>query len=341
MGLTLAIDLAKRGIHSLVVESRPGHGKLPKMERVNPRTMEHFHRLGFVQRVRDAGFPEELPMDVLVSESLVAEPLVHHPQASVRALKELGATVNDGTMPLEPYQIISQYTLEPLLRKVAEELGPLSLRFGCELLSFSQDADGVEAVVRSEDGTTETISTQYLIGCDGAGSTVRKALGIGLSGDPHLMDICQALFRSDTLFERIPGRGRHFHILDEHNTFLIVQDDTRHFTLHSVVDDPTRTCRRFEQTVGMPIEYETLFVGQWTMRLMLADAYGDGRVFIAGDAAHLMPPTAGLGMNTGIGDAIDLAWKLEAALQGWGGDRLLESYELERRPVGGATSTIR
>jgi 2-polyprenyl-6-methoxyphenol hydroxylase-like FAD-dependent oxidoreductase len=336
VGLTLAIDLAQRGIRCLVVEKRPQHGKLPKMERVNPRTMEQFHRLGFVQRVRDAGYPEDMPMDVFVAESLVAPPIVHHPQASVRALKELGGTVNDGTMPLEPYQVISQYTLEPLLRSVAEELAPLTLRFGCELLSFSQDADGVQAVLRDAAGAIETVSTQYLVGCDGGTSTVRKALDIGLSGDPHLLDICQGLFRSDTLFEQLPRKGRHFHILDEHNTFLIVQDDCRHFTLHSVVDDPAEMDERFEAAVGMPVEYETLFAGQWTMRAMLADAYGRGRVFIAGDAAHLMPPTAGLGMNTGVGDAIDLAWKLEAVLQGWGGDRLLDSYELERRPVAAA-----
>ena len=145
----------------------------------------------------------------------------------------------------------------------------------------------------------------------------------------------QALFRCDDLFERIPiGKGRHYHFADDRSSFLIVQDDTKHFSLHATVDTDEQMPELFESLVGIPIEYETLYVGSWTQRLMLADRYREGRVLLAGDAAHLVVPTGGLGMNTGAGDAADLAWKLAGVLRGWGGEGLLDSYATERRTVG-------
>jgi hypothetical protein len=149
------------------------------------------------------------------------------------------------------------------------------------------------------------------------------------------MQFRQALFRCDDLYERIPiGKGRHYHVADGRATFLIVQDDTRHFTLHATVENDADMATMFEQTVAMPVDYEMLYVGQWKQNLLLADSYGAGRVFLAGDAVHLVIPTGGLGMNSGVGDAVDLAWKLAAVLQGWGGPGLLASYEIERRQVG-------
>ena len=145
----------------------------------------------------------------------------------------------------------------------------------------------------------------------------------------------QALYRCDDLFERIPvGKGRHYHVADAHSTFLIVQDSTRHFTLHSVVDSDDDMKTMFEQTVAMPVNYEMLSCAPWRQNLLLADRYGHGRVFLAGDAVHLVIPTGGLGMNSGVGDAIDLSWKLAATLKGWGGPALLASYEIERRQIG-------
>ncbi len=131
-----------------------------------------------------------------------------------------------------------------------------------------------------------------------------------------------------------PGKGRHYHIADAQSTFLIMQDSTRHWTLHAVVDSPQDMAAQFERAVGVPVRYEMLYVGQWKQNLLLADRYRVGRVFLAGDAVHLVIPTGGLGMNTGVGDAIDLSWKLAATLRGWGGPRLLDSYEIERRQIG-------
>ncbi len=206
--------------------------------------------------------------------------------------------------------------------------------YGCEFLAFGQDSDGVRARVK-RGHTTWELSAQYLVGCDGGASGVRRQLGIKLQGDANLLQLRQALYRCDDLFERIPiGKGRHYHVADAHSTFLIVQDSTRHFTLHAVVDSDAEMKTMFEQTVAMPVQYEMLSCAPWRQNLLLAESYGQGRVFLAGDAVHLVVPTGGLGMNSGVGDAIDLSWKLAAMLKGWGGPRLLASYEIERRQIG-------
>jgi 2-polyprenyl-6-methoxyphenol hydroxylase-like FAD-dependent oxidoreductase len=335
VGLILAIELGQHGVRCELVDKRPAPGRLPKMERCNARTMEFFRRMGVADRVRAAGLPADVPMDVFICVgSLTRPPLVHHRYPSVRELKAAGRAVNDGSRPAEPYQLISQYTLEPLLRQVAEATPGVTVRFGCELTGFSQEPDGVTAVVRSLDGPERTVRAAYLAGCDGAASTVRRELGIELRGE-SLATLRQALFRCPDLFARIPiGPGRHYHFADDRSSFLIVQDDTRHFSLHAAAESDEEMPRLFESLAGMPVLYETLYVGQWTQRLMLADRYRDGRVFLAGDAAHLVIPTGGLGMNTGAGDAVDLAWKLAGTLHGWGGPALLASYEPERRAIG-------
>jgi 2-polyprenyl-6-methoxyphenol hydroxylase-like FAD-dependent oxidoreductase len=335
VGLTLAIELGQQGVACELVDRRPRLGRLPKMERCNARTMENFRRAGIADRIRAAGLRTDLPMDVFICwESLVNPPLVHHEYPSVDELKRRGRAVNDGSVPLEPYQLISQYTLEPLLREIAEHTPGVTVRFGQELVGFTDHGDHVTAEIAGVDGGTGVIECEYLVGCDGGNSTVRRRLGIELRGE-SLQRMRQALFYAPDLFERIPiGKGRHYHIADNRSSFLIVQDDTKHFSLHAVVDEDADMPRLFESIAGMPIEYETLYVGEWTQRLMIADRYRAGRVFLAGDSAHLVIPTGGLGMNTGAGDAVDLAWKLAGTLHGWGGRALLDSYERERRPVG-------
>ena len=131
------------------------------------------------------------------------------------------------------------------------------------------------------------------------------------------------------------GQGRHYHMAEgPHFAFIILQDSTRHWTLHAGVESDAEMVQLFRHSLAMPIEFQTLSVNQWTQHLLCAERYGEGRAFIAGDAAHLVIPTGGLGMNTGAGDAIDLSWKLAATLAGWGGPHLLASYEQERRPIG-------
>jgi 2-polyprenyl-6-methoxyphenol hydroxylase-like FAD-dependent oxidoreductase len=335
VGLTLAIELGRRGVACTLVERNEVAARLPKMERCNARTMEFFRRFGIAERVRDASFPRELPMDVFVVTSLAAPPILRLPYPSVAQWKAEIAAHNDGTRPLEPYQLISQYTLEPLLRNVAESIPSVSVEFGCELMGFAQDAEGVTATIRSSGGQ-RTVRARYLAGCDGGTSMVRKALGIKLEGRGRIKRMRRALFRCDDLFERIvAGPGRHYHVADELYTTIVVQDDTKHFTMSQVFrDDNEDVVAEFKRAAGMEIDVELLWAGEWTQHLLCAERYGDGRVFIAGDAAHLVIPTGALGMNTGAGDAIDLGWKLAGTLAGWGGPALLESYEIERRAVG-------
>jgi 2-polyprenyl-6-methoxyphenol hydroxylase-like FAD-dependent oxidoreductase len=334
VGLTLAIDLGRRGIRCTLIEQKNAPHMWPKMERCNARSMEIYRRLGLAEKIRAAGLPAWVPMDVFIVTSLAEPPLLHLPYPSVTEAKQEIAACRDGTLPLEPYQLISQYTLEPLLKSVAETLPSVTVRYGCEFLSFEQDDRSVTAEV-SRNGKTSKITGQYLIGCDGGTSTIRKQLDIKLSGEGNILQLRQALYRCDELFDRIPiGKGRHYHVADSQSTQLIVQDSTRHFTLHSVVEKDEDMAAMFEKTVAMPVQYEMLYVGEWRQNLLVADRFMDRRVLLAGDAVHLMIPTGGLGMNTGVGDAIDLGWKLAGTLQGWGGPELLASYETERRRTG-------
>ena len=335
VGLTLAIDLGRRGVRCILLEQKEAPQFLPKMERCNARTMEIYRRMGLAQKIRAAGFPSDCPMDVFIVTTLTEPPLLHLPYPSVAQAQAEIAACRDASMPLEPYQLISQYTLEPLLKAVAETLPSVDVRYGCEFLSFEQDEAGVRATVKTG-GTTSVLSGLYLAGCDGGASSVRRQLGIKLQGEANLLQLRQALYRCDDLFERIPiGKGRHYHVADAHNSFLIVQDSTRHFTLHATVDSDEAMKAQFEQVVAMPVQYEMLSCAPWRQNLLLAERYGEGRVFLAGDAVHLVIPTGGLGMNSGVGDACDLSWKLAATLQGWGGPDLLASYEIERRQIGG------
>ncbi|GAB3706249.1 FAD-dependent monooxygenase [Nocardiopsis oceani] len=335
VGLTLAIALGRQGIGVRLFDKRPGFGKLPKMERCNARTMENFRRLGIEDEIRNAGLDNDMPMDVFIClEDLNRPPLVRHEYDSVNQLRAQYQSTRDGSTAAVPYQLISQYTLEPLLRDFAHQHSNVSIEFDRELVDFSQYEGGVTVTLEDARGARYEISADYLVGCDGGSSTVRDLLGFTLEGE-SLLAMKQALFYSEDLLDRIPmGKGRHYHIADDKNSFLIVQDDKRHFSLHATVATDQEMIPLFEKIIGFPVDYETLYIGGWQQRLMLADRFRDRRVFIAGDAAHLVIPTGGLGMNTGAGDAIDLSWKLAAVLQGWGGLGLLDSYEAERRPTG-------
>jgi 2-polyprenyl-6-methoxyphenol hydroxylase-like FAD-dependent oxidoreductase len=281
-GLTLAIDLGKRGVRCTLIEQKARPAFLPKMERINARTMEIYRRMGLAQQIRAAGLRADCPMDVYIVLALNEPALLHLPYPSVAQ---------------------------------------------------------AQAETRASDDREQDLRSAYLVGCDGGTSPVRKELGIKLSGEGNLLGLRQALYHCEELFERLPlgngpGKGRHYHVADNKATQLIMQDSTRHWTLHSMLETDAEMDRQFESTVGVPIKYERLSCDPWRQNLLLADRYGKGRVFLAGDAVHLVIPTGGLGMNSGIGDAIDLSWKLAATLRGWGGPQLLQAYEIERRQVG-------
>jgi 2-polyprenyl-6-methoxyphenol hydroxylase-like FAD-dependent oxidoreductase len=333
VGLTLAIALGQRGVRCLVLERNDGPTPWPKMDRTNARSMEIFRRLGIADRIRALGYPPDNPMDVFLLTTMTEPPLAVLPFGSVAQHRAQVARCMDGSLPLEPYQLVAQNDVEPLLRSVAEALPGVQVRYGHEVAGLVQDEAGVRVSVKTGDGGSASFAGRWLVGCDGGSSTVRKALGIALEGRGGIRELRQVVFDSRDLYDRIPvGKGRHYNFIDGHS--IIAQGNRRQFTLHSALPEGTDFVPVLRRLIGFDCEIVIRRVVTWRHNLLLAQRYREGRVFLAGDAAHLVIPTGGLGMNTGIGDAIDLAWKLEALAKGRGGPALADSYERERRPVG-------
>src|SRR5208282_1026124 len=334
-GLTLAIDLGRRGIRCTLLERREHPPMLPKMELCNPRTMEIYRRLGIADDIRAAGYPADAPMDVLVTTSLNDPPLLRLKYPCVNAAQAAIRDHNDGRRPREAYQRISQYTLEPLLKRLAERTPNVTVSFGCMLTDFVQDGAGIVATVASTDGATGTMRAKYLVGCDGANSTVRERLGIAVVGGAAGPKLIQVFFRSDDLLSRHPlGPARHYYIFGTRGAVLVTQDDLRYYAINALAEPPVDPQTLIDEVVGRPVSAEILRVGYWTPMLVVAERYAAGRVFLAGDAAHQYIPTGGFGMNTGVGDAYDLGWKLAGTIRGWGGPELIASYDAERRQIG-------
>jgi 2-polyprenyl-6-methoxyphenol hydroxylase-like FAD-dependent oxidoreductase len=335
VGLTLAIDLGRRGVRCLLMERHPTTLPWPKMDRSNARTMEFYRRIGIVDRVRALGYPPDNPMDVFLTTRLSDPPIAVLKYPSVAERRRQIAESPNGAWLLEPYQLVSQNKLEPLLKEVAEGTPNVTVRYGCELVDFSQDETGVTVHARTVDGGEKTLRCDYLAGCDGATSTIRKKLGIRLEGRGGIRELVQVIFRSDTLYERIvTGRGRHYQFADAAGSSMVAQGDRKEFTLHSSLPPDTDFASVIRGLIGFPCDFEIRYVIPWRHHLLVAERYRDRRVFLAGDSIHLVIPTGGLGMNTGVGDAFDLSWKLAGVINGWGGPGLLDGYEQERRPIG-------
>ena len=335
VGLTLAIDLGRRGVRCLIMERHETTAPWPKMDRSNARTMEFYRRIGIVDRVRALGYPPDNPMDVFLTTRLSDPPIAVLKYPSVAERRRQIAESPNGSYLLEPYQLVSQNKLEPLLKEVAEGTPNVSVRYGCELIDFVQDDGGVAVLVRTADGKQETLPCAYLVGCDGGTSTVRKKAGIKLEGQGGLRELVQVIFRSNDLYERIvTGKGRHYQFADAAGSSMIAQGDRKEFTLHSSLPPDTDFVPVIRDLIGFPCDFQILHVVPWRHHLLAAERYRDRLVLLAGDAVHLVIPTGGLGMNTGVGDAFDLSWKLAGTIAGWGGPGLLDAYEQERRPIG-------
>ncbi len=349
VGLTLAIDLGRRGVKTLLLERNPTTGPWPKMDRTNARSMELFRRLGIVDRVRALGYPPDNPMDVFLLTRMTEPPLAVLKFGSVAEKRAEIAACTDGSLPLEPYQLVSQNRVEPLLKEVAEATPNVTVRYGEGLEDFAQDDDvgdrgdggggggggggRVSVQVKLHAGGTKQYRASFLVGCDGGVSTVRKRLGIKLQGQGGIREMRQVVFGSEDLYERIPvGKGRHYNFVN--GSVIVAQGDRKEFTLHTALPEGSDFIARLRELIGFDCQLEIRKVITWRHNLLLAEHYQAGRMFMAGDAVHLVIPTGGLGMNTGLGDALDLSWKLAGAVHGWAGPGLLPSYEQERRPVG-------
>ena len=339
VGLTVAKALGVRGVRCMVVEKRPTTTDAPKMDVTNGRSMELFRAIGVANEIRVRGVPEDGTFVQRFCTAVAGHEIarVHHPSAA--EMRRKAREINDGAQSCEPYLRISQILVEPLLKKFCDEDPHVEVRFGWEFTEFETDSTGVAAkIVEEATGRTETVRAQYLVGCEGAASMTRKQLGIGLSGQNEVLGNVMIHFRSTDL-KVLHHLGPAWHYFVGLKGIVIAQDDKEYWTYHAQFPpgksipnlDPYDAVR---DAVGCDFDFEILFANPWTARALVADTYGDGRVFIAGDAAHQYHPAGGYGMNTGIGDAFDIAWKLAAVVQGWGGPHLLQSYSAERRPIG-------
>ncbi len=334
VGLTLAANLARFGVKTLLLERNRTPSPWPKMDRTNARSMEMFRRLGLADGLRALGYPADNPMDVFLMTRLAEPPLAILPFPSVAACRKAIARCHNGALPLEPYQLVSQNKVEPFLKAVAEASPNVTVRYGWDLVGLSQEEDGVCVDATSTDGSHNRYNARYLVGCDGGASTVRKALDIKLEGQGGIRDVRQVIFYSADLYDKIPyGKGRHYSFLDEGRSLIVAQGCRKEFTLHTSLPADTDFLPVLQDLIGFECDLRVLHVVPWRYNLLVAEKYREQRVFLAGDSAHLVIPTGGLGFNSGVGDAFDLAWKLAGTVKGWGGPQLLESYERERRPV--------
>jgi 2-polyprenyl-6-methoxyphenol hydroxylase-like FAD-dependent oxidoreductase len=353
VGLVLALLLDFHGVKCTIFNSEPNARWHPKGNGQNARTMEIYRRLGFSDEVRRLGLPGDHPFDQAYFTRLCSHEIYRFPMPTrdERIAMRRQMPVTD-QLP-EPMFHVNQMYVERYLLDRVRKLANVDVRFGWEVDWFTQDETGVRLHARRTDGSDEAIwAADYAAACDGGRSLIRKTLGIGYEGDVQTRDAYWAgqffsiYMRIPDLYAKFVGHRRAWMYWavnpDPHTRGVI-------FTLNGVDEfmmlikpergrtdvDMAQVADWVKRTIGADIAVEIVAYHPWSAgQALVAERYRAGRVFIAGDAAHLFTPTGGFGMNTGIDDSSNLAWKLAAVLQGWGGPRLLDSYQAERKPIG-------
>ncbi|MGZ5871269.1 MAG: FAD-dependent oxidoreductase [Bradyrhizobium sp.] len=345
VGLTLAIDLAWRGIAVTVVETRaPAAPPEPKCNHVAARTMEIFRRLGLAEKVRNAGLPADYPHDVSYRTAFTGQELTRIliPCRRDRFTRKDGPDCNWPTP--EPPHRINQIFLEPILFDHAASQPRIHLinRTSVEDVRI-EDASASVALRDLETGTVRRSSCRYLIGCDGARSVVRKAIGAELAGDAIVQRVQSTYIRSPDLIHRqIHERAWGTGVINPRRAGMVYAIDGRErWLVHNYMkpgegdfDSVDRdACIRTILGVARDFNYDIISKEDWYGRRLIADRFRDRSAFIAGDAAHIWVPYAGYGMNAGIADAMNLSWLIAAHLNGWAPASILDAYEAERWPI--------
>ncbi|MGZ3346133.1 MAG: FAD-dependent oxidoreductase [Caulobacteraceae bacterium] len=345
VGLCLAMDLAWRGVDSVVIERRrAGEPPSVKCNHVSSRTMESFRRLGFVDEVRAAGLPDDYPNDVVLRTRATGWELmrIHIPCRRDRYTDTSGP---DGWWPTpEPPHRVNQIFLEPVLFRNAQAARGVTILNRTEFTGFEQDEAGVSAQADDLDsGEAVVVRARYLVGCEGGRSLVRRTIGARLVGDEVIQRVQSSYIRAPGLYERItkPDAWMSYLYSAERAGNLVAIDGRETWLIHNYLlpeeegfeaVDRDR-CIRALLGVGPELDYELLGKEDWIGRRMVADRFRSGRAFICGDAAHLWVPYAGYGMNAGIADAMNLSWMLAAHLKGWAPESVLDAHEKERQPI--------
>ncbi len=334
VGLSAAVELGRRGVQCVVVEPRRVVSQLrPRAKTTSVRTMEHFRRWGLAERLREvAPLKVDWSQDVVFCTTLLGHEVT-------RFTKCFGLTPQRTDVSAESGQQIAQPLVEEVLREAVTDLESCHLCLGWSLHTLQQQDEDVETIILNERGEQRQIRASYVVGCDGARSVVRAAIGASYVGTSDLRPNFGFVFRAPGLAQRLPhGPAVQYWVLNPAYPGVLGRmdmEDQWWAGVNGVSADigQSNPLALIHGLIGTEIDAEVLGTDPWTARMLLADHYRNGRVFLAGDAAHLNPPWGGHGFNTGIGDAVNIGWKLAAVLEGWGGDDLLASYEAERRPI--------
>jgi len=338
VGLAASLLLSQHGVRSLLVERHPATALTPKARGINARTMEVFRQCGIDAAVRQAGLAEGGTGLIVWTETLAGKEIERRVPGRATA-RNMAAT------PVKNC-LCAQDDLEPVIRRFAESAGPGTLRFNTELTSFSQKPGGVTGVLTDRITGEETpFTARYLIAAEGAQSRVRRALGVKMIGEEKVYDSVNILFEAD-LTQWVTHRPAALYFVEQEDlraTFLTINGRDRWgFLIHgprqygweSQDFTPELCGELIRKAVGMPIAVKVLGVSPWEASAIVSDRYRVGEVFLAGDAAHEMPPTGGFGLNTGVQDVHNLVWKIAAVLRGNADALLLDSYHDERQPLG-------
>jgi 2-polyprenyl-6-methoxyphenol hydroxylase-like FAD-dependent oxidoreductase len=338
VGLTASILLSQAGVRSLLVERHSGTSIHPKARAINARTMEIFHQCGVEAAIRSAGLPLNHTGMIIWAKSLAGEEIER--RVPWRAGPQAAA--------VSPVRncLCAQDDLEPVLRTFAEQQGTGELKFSTEAVAFEQEADSVTVSLEDHAGDErETVRATYVIAADGAQSRFRRKLGTRMLGRANVYDSVNILFNADLtpwtahrpagLYfienERIRGSFLTINARDRWG-FLISAMGAFGYTAEDIT--PERAIDIIRVAAGVPnLQVKVLGTAPWTASAHVAEQYRYGRIFLVGDAAHEMPPTGGLGMNTGVQDVHNLVWKLAAVLKGIASPWLLDTYHDERQPA--------
>jgi 2-polyprenyl-6-methoxyphenol hydroxylase-like FAD-dependent oxidoreductase len=346
VGMTLALDLAWRGIDVIVAERRPANAPPSvKCGQISARSMEVFRRLGVAHKLREVGLPADYPNDIVSATSVVGTELS---RVLIPARGERGSAAAKGPDTLWPTpehtHRVNQIFFEPVLFAHVAAQPRVCILNRTDITEFTQDGEGVTAAARDLDsGEPMTISCKYLVGCDGASSIVRKAIGAEFAGIPVLQHAQSTYIRAPALKRMLPGKPAwlYFSLNPRRCGVTMAVDGRETWNVqnysYSGETDLTSVDRdwaiRNILGVGPDFVYELLSTEDWIARRLVANTFQDRRVFICGDAAHLWIPLGGYGMNAGIADAANLAWKLAGTLNGWASSAILDAYNAERQPI--------
>ncbi len=343
VGLVLGIDLAQRGRAVTLIDARATPDPLTvRCNHVSARTMETFRRLGFADAVRAAGFSDAFPHDISFRTRVTGPEFARIPIPG-RDGRRTGAPGPDTWWPTpEPPHRLNQIFLEPVMMEVARATPGLTLRFGTAFEALAQDETGVTVTLSTPDGA-EALRADYLVGCDGGASKVRKSIGARLEGDAVIQRVQSSFVQAPGLTARMQADPAWATIClnpRRNGTLYTIAEDDR-FLVHNYLrpDEPDfesvdrDSCLRQILGVGADFAYTMIGNEDWIGRRLVTTKMREGRVFLAGDSAHIWVPYAGYGMNAGIADAGDLGWLLDARLSGWGGSAMLDAYAAERHPI--------